>query len=298
MVSATTVPAAGAAAAGDGAPATIVLLAGAVKVPDRVGHHDYLAGCTLLAALLEQSAGVRAVVVRDGWPADESLLDAARALVVYAGGGHKLALLGSAQRIERVQRLVDRGAGLVMIHQAVSVPPALAAQAAAWLGGAHLRGQSGRGHWPTQHRDFPRHATTRGVEPWSITDGWLNQIQFVDGRHGVTPLLWAGPAHRGSSQGGSDDVVAWAYERPGGGRSFCFTGLDAHTAWSASGVRQLVVNGALWAAGLAIPASGAPCAVDADALRGYLTPRGSRRAWLAKLVRRGMRRLARHERKP
>jgi hypothetical protein len=42
---------------------------------------------------------------------------------------------------------------------------------------------------------------------------------------------------------------------------------------------------------LAIPATGAPCAVDTAALRGYLTPRGSRRAWATTLLRRGLRRL-------
>ena len=68
-------------------------------------------------------------------------------------------------------------------------------------------------------------------------------------------------------------MVCWAYERPEGGRSFCFTGLDAHAAWSVSGVRQLVVNGILWSAGLAVPAAGAPCAVEREALREYLTPR-------------------------
>src|SRR5262245_37222782 len=91
------------ASAGDLAPATIVLLAGAVKVPDRVGHHDYLAGCTLLAFLLEQTPGVRAIVVRNGWPEDERVLASARSLVVYSGGGRKLALLESPQRIERLQ---------------------------------------------------------------------------------------------------------------------------------------------------------------------------------------------------
>lgn len=274
------------------APVTIVLLAGTVKVPDRVGHHDYLGGCTLLAFLLEQTAGVRAVVVRDGWPHDESVLDAARSLVVYSGGGRKLALLASPQRTATIQRLVEGGVGMVMIHQAVSYPPELAGQAARWIGGAHVAGKSARGHWPARHREFPYHPVTRGVEAWESRDGWLKEIQFLDGMRGVTPLVWSGREHRGASSGGVADVVSWAYERPDGGRSFCFTGLDAHSAWSAAGVRQLLANGTLWSAGVTIPAAGVPCAVDAAALRGYLTPRGSRRAWAATLLRRGLRRLA------
>src|SRR4029077_17495659 len=98
--------------------------------------------------------------------------------------------------------------------------------------------------------------------------------------------------YRGSSAGGIADVVGWTYDRPDGGRSFCFTGLDAHSAWAAAGVRQLLVNAALWSAGLTVPETGAPCAVDEAALRGCLTRRGSRRAWAGKLLRRGLRKLA------
>jgi hypothetical protein len=277
---------------GASASVTIVLLAGTVKVPDRVGHHDYLGGCRLLASLLQQSAGVRAIVVRDGWPEEESIFDGARALVVYSGGGRKLALLAAPPRIATIQRLVDCGVGLVMIHQAVSYPPELAAQAVRWLGGAHVAGQAARGHWPARHREFPCHPVTRGVQAWESCDGWLKEIQFVDGMRGVTPLVWSGREQRGASSGGVTDVVSWAYERPDGGRSFCFTGLDAHSAWSVAGMRQLLVNGTLWSAGRTIPATGAPCAVDGAALRGHLTPRGSRRAWAAALLRRGLRRLS------
>lgn len=281
---------------GDGQTATIVLLAGAVKVPDRIGHHDYLAGCRLLASLLEQAPGVRAVVVRDGWPDDERVLDGARALVVYCGGGRKLPVLHSPRRIERLRQLIDRRVGLVTIHQAVSYPPELAPLARSWMGGVHIAGKSDRGHWPTRHGEFPSHPATRGVEAWRITDGWLREIEFVDAMRGVTPLIWSGREFRGSSEGGAADVVAWTYERPDGGRSFSYTGLDAHAAWSAAGVRRLLVNATLWTAGLPIPDAGAACAIDGAALRGYLTPRGSRGAWVRKVLRRGLRRLAKSPR--
>jgi len=270
-------------AAGDGATGTkIVLLAGNMKIADKVGHHDYRAGCALLAFLLEQTSGVRTVVLHNGWPEDERVFDTTRALVVYTGGGSKHEFLHSAQRIERVQELIERGVGMVMVHQAVHYPPEVAGQAMTWIGGAHVPGKSGRGHWQTHHREFPQHPVTRGVRPWRIRDGWLNQIQFVDGMSGVTPLVWSSKRYRGSSDGGPADVVSWTYERPTGGRSFSFTGLDAHSAWSVPGVRQLMVNGILWSAGLPIPEAGAPCAVDDGALNSYLTPRqfrGKRVLW-------------------
>ena len=262
--------------------ADIVLLAGRMKVADKVGHHDYRAGCALLACLLEQTSGVRAAALYDGWPEDERVFETARSLVVYTGGGSKHALFESAQRFERVQELVARGVGMVMVHQAVHYPPEFAGQAMTWIGGAHVPGKSGRGHWHTHHREFPQHQVTRGVRPWKIRDGWLNQIQFVDGMSGVTPLVWSSQRYRGSSEGGTADVVSWTYERPNGGRSFSFTGLDAHSAWSVPPIRQLMVNGILWSAGLPIPEEGAPCAIDAARLDSYLTPRqfrGKRVIW-------------------
>ena len=250
-----------------------MLVAGKVRIADRVGHHDYLGGCRLLADLLQQTPGVHAVVVPDGWPADDAVLEGARCIVFYNAGGRKQAHLASAERIERIQKRLDDGAGMVVIHRAVHYPPELADRARAWIGGAHLPGVSGRGHWRTRHRAFPAHSVMRGVRPWKIRDGWLNRIQFVEGMRGITPLVWAGWRHRGSERGGARDVVAWAYETPHRRRAFAFTGLDAHSAWSVPGVRQLVVNGILWSAGLPIPESGRACAIGAQALAGYLTPR-------------------------
>lgn len=271
--------------------ATIVVVAGSVKVDDRVGHHDYRAGSALLVNLLDQTPGVTAVSVCDGWPSDERVFEGARAVVFYAGRLEKHAFRGSPRRIERIQRLIEARVGIVMIHQAVRSSRELAPQATTWTGGVHVSGVSDRGHWPTHHARFPSHPVTRGVRPWTITDGWLNRIQFVKDMRGITPLVWSSRDHGGSSAGGAPDVVAWTYDRADGGRSFCFTGLDAHSAWSIPGVRQLVVNGILWSAGCDIPADGAACDADESLLHSYLTPRASPRAWRMRRLWRRLRRL-------
>lgn len=272
-------------------PAEVLLVAGELTVPDRVGHHDYVAAAALLAALVQKTTGVSAAVAHNGWPASPQAFDSIRTLVFYGGGGRKHALVASEARRRKMQELVTDGVGLVMIHQAVRYPPNLADQVIPWLGGVHISGKSGRGHWPTEHRDFPEHPVTRGVQPWVSTDGWMNEIRFAAGMTGITPLLWSSREHRGSSRGGDAAIVSWAYERPSGGRAFCFTGLDAHATWSIAGVRQLVVNGILWSAGREIPEGGAPCDIDEATLQAYLTPRGTRSALLLKAVRRVVSRL-------
>lgn len=254
-------------------PIKIVLVAGETAKVDVPGHHDYLAGCQCLEQLLKQSPGVETVQVTEGWPTDESVMNGANSLVFYTDGGGKQAFLNSAERVARVQKLMDAGCGLVLIHQAVDVPDEHATQVLSWLGGAYLKNKSQRGHWDSQHVEFPNHPVTRGVTPWKINDGWLNAIQFVDQRQGITPLVWSSKEYEEGRPGIDSHIVAWTYDRPQGGRSFAFTGLDAHSAWERPGMRQLMVNGVLWSAGADIPEAGAPSQIEKAALDAMLTPR-------------------------
>lgn len=258
----------------------IVFLPGRVREHDRLGHHDYLAGARLLAGLLARQHGVTTQVCEDGWPHDPCAFDDAAALVFYEGGGGKQAVFQQPERSGVLSRSLERGAGLVMLHQGVGFPADGTEIGRAWLGGCYVPGTSSRGHWKTSHDRFPEHPVTRGVSPWRIEDGWLRDLVFVPDMTGITPLVWSGPIHAGSAAGGGADIAAWAYERRGGGRSFAFTGLDAHSAWSANGLRQLLVNAVTWVAGLDVPESGAPSELDEAAIAAYLTPRRSRAAGL------------------
>jgi Trehalose utilisation len=259
-------------------PRRIVLIAGEVTKIDTVGHHDYSGGIKGLDFLLRQNNAVECVLVENGWPSNESVFDDASAVVFYTDGGGKQAFFSSPERIAKMQSLADSKVGLVMIHQAVDVPDEFAAQAKSWLGGAYLAGISARGHWDSSHVDFPKHPITYGVEPWKINDGWLNAIQFVEGMKGVTPLVWSGKEYAGSRAGLERDIVSWSYDRPNGGRSFSFTGLDAHSAWKLAGMRKLVVNGTLWAAGVKLGPDGSVCDITDEQIESMLTPREPKKA--------------------
>lgn len=251
----------------------IVIVAGTTKEIDRVGHHDYLGGCQLLEVLLKQNPGVKTALVTEGWPSDESVFEEAAAFVFYTDGAGKQAYLSSPARIAAIQKLVDAKVGLVSIHQAVEYPPEFAKLSMDWTGGLYHKVLSGRGHWDSKHEKFPEHPVTRGVTPWEINDGWLNSFKFSKEMAGITPVVWSGKTHLGSSAGGAADIVAWTYDRNDGGRSFNFSGLDAHSAWERTGMRQLMVNGVLWSAGIKIPKSGAKCFADRAIIDSFLTPR-------------------------
>ncbi|MBG7608924.1 MAG: hypothetical protein IZT59_12985, partial [Verrucomicrobia bacterium] len=67
----------------------VVFIAG--KASHGRGAHEHRAGSMLLADHLTKSgAGFETTVVTNGWPEDESILDGADAIVIYAdgGGGH------------------------------------------------------------------------------------------------------------------------------------------------------------------------------------------------------------------
>lgn len=251
-------------------PVKIVLVAGQVKQVDKPGHHDYLGGCRLMEVLLRQSEGVEPVLVEKDWPADESVFDGAKAVVFYTDGGGKQAYLANPDRIAKIETLAGQGIGIVNLHQAVEFSPAFAKQSFAWTGAAYTP-LSGRGHWDSVHEKFPDHPVTRGVTAWTINDGWLHRFQFAE--TGITPLVWSAKESGGSPDGGNPAVVAWTYDRPDGGRSFNFSGLDAHGAWEREGMRRLVINGILWSAGLEVPAAGASCSADQAMIDSFVTPR-------------------------
>lgn len=275
----------------------IVLVSGPVREADRRGHHDYRAGCALLADLLRRVPGIAPQVAENGWPGDSTTFDDAAAVLFYDNGAGKQGFLQSEARRRKLDELSERGCGVVMLHQAVGFPPDQAERGKAWVGGVYLAGQSRRGHWRSRHENFPRHPATRGVSSWSIRDGWLSAIRFHDNMQAITPLLWSGRQQGGSPTGGIEDVVSWAYAPDGRGRAFVFTGLDSHSAWTHAGLRRLIANGLLWSAGHPIPEDPHWVDMPASAIDAYCTPRRSPVLRALRSLGRKVRRARRGERK-
>jgi len=246
----------------DPAAAVIVLVAGPPSAEHASGEHEHLAGMVVLANLLRQTPGVHPRLVRDGWPKDPGVFTSAKCIAFFANGGGKQALAAADKRAALAPHLAA-GVGLVHLHQIVDYPAALADTMVPWLGGVYVPGRSARGHWAETFAVLPEHAITRGVAPFTLYDGWFTKLRFAPA--GVTPLLRAAGKPTGTS--GTDNVMAWAFERPDGGRSFVMSGCHTHQDWSSESLRRFVVNGLLWSARIAVPPGGAPVALPADALR-------------------------------
>ena len=68
-------------------------------------------------------------------------------------------------------------------------------------------------------------------------------------------------------------LVAWAIERPDGGRGFGFTGGHIHKNWGNDNFRKFVLNSLLWTAKADVPAERSRFEVDAEELGENLDPK-------------------------
>jgi putative membrane-bound dehydrogenase-like protein len=236
------------------------------------GSHEHYAGSRLLADALRSIPGVECEIVRNGWPADESVFEGADSVVIYSdgGGGHP-----ANAHLETLGKLMDRKVGLVCIHYAVEVPKGdVGDKFLQWLGGYFETHWSVNPHWKAEYPKMVEHPITRGVAPFAAQDEWYYHMRFRPNMDGVTPILSALPpadtlnrpdgAHSGNPDvrkavaNGESQHLAWAYQRPNGGRSFGYTGGHFHWNWGRPEIRRLVANAILWTATGSVPEGGVP----------------------------------------
>jgi type 1 glutamine amidotransferase len=246
------------------------------------GEHEYRAGCLLLQKCLASVPGVHSVVYSNGWPANPRAFDGADAVVLSMDGGAGHALLQD-DHLAQLGVLMNQGVGLACIHWAVEPTPDQGeTELVGWLGGAYEPNWSVNPVWTADFKTLPEHPITRGVKPFQIRDEWYFHLRFPDGMKGVTPILAAvppastmerpdgphsgNPAVRAAVKNGETETVAWAYERPGGGRGFGFTGAHYHKNWGDDNFRKVVLNGILWIAHAEVPENGVESKVSAKDL--------------------------------
>jgi type 1 glutamine amidotransferase len=252
---------------------TALLLAG--RKSHGFGAHDHLAGCSLLAKLLNASGLVEAKVhslEQDGWPKPE-VLASANTIVIYSdgGGGHPF-----NAHLEELSALTAKGTGIVCIHYGVEVPKGPSGDKFLdWIGGYFEPHWSVNPHWTAYYRQLPKHPTTNGVKPFSTNDEWYYHMRFREDLKGVTPILTDLPPKESLSRpdgphSGNPHVrkavledkqpqhMAWATERPDGGRGFGCSGGHVHWNWGNNQFRKLILNAIVWTAGVDVPADGVP----------------------------------------
>ncbi len=235
------------------------------------GAHDHLAGCRLLAKSLNDSnVAVETHVYNYGWPEDASLFEGVDCVVMYCDGGRGHMVM---RHLDEMDALAKKGVGIVCLHYGVEVPKGLAGEKfLEWIGGYFETDWSVNPHWTANFSSLPDHPITRGVKPFAINDEWYYHMRFPEGMQGVTPILsdlpprdslsrpdgsHSGNPHvRAAVAQGDRQHMAWAMERPDGGRGFGFTGGHVHWNWADPNFRKLVLNAIAWCAKAEVPSEG------------------------------------------
>ena len=247
------------------------------------GQHEFFAGASYLARRINETYPQAFAVVypENNWPKDLSKADA---IIVLLNHG------GRAADDPNIKAACDRGAGFAAIHYGVEAR--IGAQGKNyldWMGGFFETFYSVNPTWEA-HVQPGKHPVSNGVKAFSVRDEWYYHMRFVPEMKGVTPVLSAiAPLNtvkfkegdKPSPHGGNPDVLAdvkagrpqhlaWAFERPKGGRGFGFTGFHFFANMTNDSFRTTMLNGVAWAAGLEIPAGGiaskTPTQTELDAM--------------------------------
>ena len=266
----------------------LVLVAG--NASHGPGEHEFSAGVKLLEKCLDSSGGKVVTAAYDhGWPTDATAFDNADGIFFFAdgGGGHPVL---QSNRLAMVDALAKRGIGIACLHYAVEVPKEKGGpEFLNWMGGYFEPHWSVNPHWMLAKTELAKdHPITRGVKPFETNDEWYYHMRFKEPQSKVVSILSAVPPNdtRERPDGphsnnptvragkGSREVLAWAYERPEGGRGFGCTGAHFHRNWANDDFRRLMLNALVWTTGLDVPAEGIASGVTADDLAANLDAKG------------------------
>lgn len=225
-----------------GQTAKRVLLIGQSPDSHKPGTHEYMPATALMYSLLSRVDGVQPVVVKaDGrWDGGPDLIDSADGVFLFATEGAKW-ISDDAQRLSAFKRLAQRGGGLTCWHWGMGTKEAKPIDAFVELfGGSH--GGPDRRHKVMEVPvaiALPTHPIVRNIKPFEIKEEFYYALKFGRNPKRLAPLLTI-------DMDGGTHPVAWAWERPDGGRSFGFSGGHFHDHWRKETYRRLAVQGVLW----------------------------------------------------
>ena len=253
----------------------IVFLAGP-KQHGAPGRHEYEKDLRELAWSLEHAANVKGVttqVIVGGAPRDLTPLEDADAIVVDGNGDWLKKETGALfpqfqdtdgrtydadtnAYLAKLDALIKRKhIGLVVFHYTMWVEN--------WVGRRYLLDWLG-GLWIPYASHNPvdtwavrplrtAHPVLQGVKPWTYREEMYSRYFLFD-NPGRTELLQATPA---KAENGAAGPVAWAYQRPDGGRSLVWGGSDFHdNMHGVAEYRRFLLNGILWTATGNVPRGG------------------------------------------
>ena len=226
------------------------------------GTHEYRAGQRLIKKLLSTTDDLEVALVEAGadWPADPTALDDVDGVVLFVSEGAKW-MDSDNRRKELFARFAERGGGLVAYHWAIGTRTSEPIDGFVKLLGA-CHGGPDRAYKVLETTLSPtdsEHPITRHIKPVRVKEEFYYKLKHQQ-NEGLTWLMEA-------EIEGDAQPVAWAWDRPDGGRSFGFSGLHFHQNWSEPAYQRLMARGVLWTLKRTPPKKDFPAELTADDLK-------------------------------
>jgi quercetin dioxygenase-like cupin family protein len=243
----------------------VIVLIGAKTQGYPAGEHDFPDGILKIQRLIKAAPAFSAAnaVVKAypvGFPAKLSEIDDASVVVLYLGVVNGRNPLEEPAVKAEMTKLMARGVGLVALHQSFTVPRKTDLPLADWLGGVRVGSDRTTEMAPVTIA-ASTHPIARGLTAFVTHDEFYPTISFGHTTK-VTPVVDA-RIHTQYKDGkavfaepAQSKTIAWANERPDGGRAFGYAGLHYLLELDDPQVRRLLLNAILWTAGADVPQGG------------------------------------------
>ncbi len=233
--------------------------------------HEFMAGLKVIEKSLAEVEDIKVTTVRadEPWREGPQLLKEADGVVLYVSQGARW-MQTDAGLYDAFTAFAARGGGLVALHWSVGAKDAKYIEGQVKL----LGGSRGGPQRKYTVADFdlrlptPDHPMVRGIKPFAIHDELYYRLDFLPGA--IEGKL-TGEGERTKSKferifaatiDGNEETVAWAWERPDGGRSFGYVGMHFHENWKLVEYRRLAAQAALWTLKMDVPKEGLKVEVD------------------------------------
>jgi type 1 glutamine amidotransferase len=232
------------------------------------GSHEVAAGGRLMKRCLDATniGGIQAEVV-DNWPQDRKVLGAAATVVFIGDNFPPMRMPDSEKIMAELTTMMARGCGIVCVHYATGLRAEDVAEDGEhpllhWMGGYFAtrckHHQSIAKIYPaaTITPAAPDHPVSRGWREFTLRDEpYINNYFGSDGNR-LASNVTALATSLLPPESPKPEVVAWATQRPDGGRGFGIVMPHFYRNWKMDDLRRFILNGIVWTAQREVPQDG------------------------------------------
>lgn len=233
------------------------------------GSHEVAAGGRVMQFCLSSASnlpGMHTTLVTE-WPQDEALLKQVNTIVFIGDTFPPNRLSDSAAILQRMERMMQRGCGIVCVHYATGLRAEDVTEDGEhpllhWMGGYFATRCP---HHQSIARIYTDAKITPGTPQHPISRGWdeftLHDEPYINNYFGgkdnqLADNVTALATSMLPPEKPAKEVVAWCVEREDGGRGFGIVMPHFYRSWKIDDLRVFILNGIAWTAGREVPSEG------------------------------------------